>query len=58
MRSDEAKKRRLVISEAKLKAKRQARKDGKSLPSGKTKQKYLLNLNCHASHQVYLCYIK
>ena len=34
-RSDEAIKRRQVISEAKLKAKRQARKDGKSLPSGK-----------------------
>ena len=38
-RSDEAIKRRRVISEAKLKAKHQARKDGKSLPSGKPDDK-------------------
>ena len=38
-RSDEAIKRRRVISEAKLKAKQQARKDGKSLPSGKPDDK-------------------
>ena len=38
-RSDEAIKRRRVISEAKLKAKQQARKDGKSLLSGKPDDK-------------------